>query len=223
MALPDEVLRKLEAVLKDADAVVATKHDVHGVGRYVDAEIARRWASKARTLLVSVFGENSALSQEAARFATHVHVAHDFEQLKGVVGGAVDAFRDGLVFDLRQEAEAEVAGQLLGQAAQDFAHLHGVHEPELRAAAVLAGSVLERHLRDLYVRRGGTEDAEKLMIDRLGVELKKLGAINEIERSRIGAMAAIRNSAAHAATFGATAVQVKSMIESVTDLCARLR
>jgi hypothetical protein len=121
------------------------------------------------------------------------------------------------------EAEAEVEGTLLGSAAQALATGHGVNEPERRAAAVITGSVLERHLRTLYGHQGGTQDPEKLSIEALGVELKKLSVINEVQRKQISSLGAIRNSAAHDLKFTTAAEDVQRMLESVTHICAQLR
>jgi hypothetical protein len=86
-----------------------------------------------------------------------------------------------------------------------------------------ASSSVERHLRGLYQAHGGTQDPERLTIEPLGVELKKLGIIDEVQRKRIASVGASRNSAAHDVEFKESADDVKRMIESVTDMCARLR
>lgn len=225
VALDDEVQRKLQCLLDEAKAVGATARPLGTAGlTTLDIAMSRRWASKVETLLSSVFGIESHFVRDARQFAPGtVSSPNDFQHLWGVVAAAVEAWREGLVFNLRTEAEAEVEGSLLGIAAHDLADAHGVNEPERRAAAVIAGSVLERHLRGLYKAHGGTQDPEKLTIDPLGVELKKLGVIDEVQRKRIASVGAIRNSAAHDLAFKESADDVRRTIDTVTDMCARLR
>jgi hypothetical protein len=220
MALHDDVQRKLQGLLDEAKSVTATKRDTE-VGVYLDNSMARRYGTKAKMLLDSTFGSTSPIAKDAARFAENPNELVEFEGLWGAVAAAVDSWREGYVFNLRAEAEAEVEGNLL-TSAQELAGKHGVNEPERRAATVLAGSVMERHLRSVFTIHGGA-DAEKLTIEALGTALKKLAVIDEVERKRISAIGASRNSAAHDAVYNDSAEDVKRLIETVTDICGRLR
>jgi hypothetical protein len=75
----------------------------------------------------------------------------------------------------------------------------------------------------LYAKHGGTKNPESLTIEPLGVELKGLKVIDEVQRKRISAIGASRNSAAHDLVFNDTAEDVKRLIDGVTEMCVRLR
>jgi hypothetical protein len=220
MALKDDVQRRLQALLDEAPSVTATKYQT-AAGEYLHNPTARRYATKAKALLESTFGADSVFAKDATRFAQEANSLIEFEGLWGAVAAALDAWRDGYVFTVHAGAEAEVEGSLL-ETAQDLASKRGVNEPERRGAAFLAGSVLERHLRAVHTSHGGKK-AEELTIEPLGNELKKLHVIDEVQRKRISAIGASRNSAAHDAVFNDTAADVKRLIETVADICARLR
>jgi hypothetical protein len=144
-----------------------------------------------------VFGAGSGFVRDVQRFAKQSSTWHKYQvnQMWGVIAGALESWQQGYVFNLR--AEAEVEGSLLGDAARDLARSKEINAPDRRPAAVLAGSVLERHLRGLYKKDGGSEDPEKLTIDPLCNALKKLEVINEVQKKKILAIAASRNEAAH--------------------------
>jgi hypothetical protein len=222
MGTKEDVQAKLQALLDASKEVMATAENVHG-GRFVKGALSRRWGTSVLVLFRSVFGENSPLYTQASKIlARNFEHMDEVEQLWGVVASGVDYWREGYVFDLRREAEAEVEGSILSAAARELATKTGMNEPERRAAAVLAGSVLERHLRQVGVALGIT-DAEKLHIEALSVELKKLGVFDELMRKAIVGHGAMRNAAAHDVVFSGTKEDVERMIFAVTDICSRVR
>lgn len=67
-------------------------------------------------------------------------------------------------------------------------------------AAVIAGSVLEEHLRKLAAKLALTlknDRGRDISAETLGVDLRKAGAITEVQRKSVVAWYAIRNEAAH--------------------------
>ena len=81
----------------------------------------------------------------------------------------------------------EAAGYLLGETYKD-------------PAAVMAGGVLEQHLRELC-RKHGVDTTSRLekpkMIDTMNTDLAKASAYGKIEQKQVTAWAGIRNAAAH--------------------------
>ena len=97
-------------------------------------------------------------------------------------------------------------------------------------AAVLAGGVLEEHIRKLcpkhrvdttFVDRGGATKPKKL--DTMNAELAKAGAYELVEQQQITAWSAIRNKSAHAEYDKFDAPQVKLMIQGIRDFVAKYR
>jgi hypothetical protein len=95
-------------------------------------------------------------------------------------------------------------------------------------AAVLAGGVLEEHVRKLcskhgvdttFVDRSGTTKHKKL--DTMNADLAKAGAYGIIEQKQIVAWAGIWNAAAHAERDKFDAGQAKGMIQRIRDFVVK--
>ncbi|MEA2250186.1 MAG: hypothetical protein QOG70_428 [Solirubrobacteraceae bacterium] len=91
-------------------------------------------------------------------------------------------------------------------------------------AAVIAGSVLEEHLRKLAAKLALTlknDRGRDISAETLGVDLRKAGAITEVQRKRVVAWYAIRNEAAHNVEHSIDRVDVERMIDGVRGFVAR--
>jgi hypothetical protein len=82
------------------------------------------------------------------------------------------------------------------------------------AAAVLAGGVLEQHLRKLCPKHSVALPTHP-KLDSMNTELAKQGAYGKNEQKQITAWAGIRNDAAHANYGNYTAEQVKLMVQGI--------
>jgi hypothetical protein len=95
------------------------------------------------------------------------------------------------------------------------------------AAAVMTGSVLEQHLRQLCQKHNIPVSELKddkdvpLKADRLNAELAKKSAYNAIEQKQVTAWLGLRNDAAHGHYTKYDAEQVRQMIVGVTSFMAR--
>jgi hypothetical protein len=101
----------------------------------------------------------------------------------------------------------EMADELLGKGYKD-------------AAAVIAGSVLEEHLRQLATRFGiSAQDANgrPLKADRVNADLTKAGAYNPLRQKQVTAWLGLRNHAAHGEYDKYDEPQVASLIRDVRD------
>jgi hypothetical protein len=87
-------------------------------------------------------------------------------------------------------------------------------------AAVLAGSVLEEHLRKLCGKHGITVPARP-KLDTMNADLAKAYAYDKNEQKSVTAWAGIRNDAAHGKFTNYTKDQVKLMILGIRDFIAR--
>jgi hypothetical protein len=97
-------------------------------------------------------------------------------------------------------------------------------------AAVMAGSVLEEHLRQLCpsvnVTTTFVDSSEKTKpkkADTINADLAKAAKYNSIHQKQITAWLGIRNDAAHGNYGAYTETQVASMLNGITDFIARVR
>lgn len=95
-------------------------------------------------------------------------------------------------------------------------------------AAVMAGGVLEQHLRELcrkhsidatFINSKG--DTKPKMIDAMNTDLAKASAYGKIEQKQVMAWAGIRNSAAHGEYGTYDGSQVRQMITGIRDFISK--
>jgi hypothetical protein len=168
--------------MADIDAVLATpvgdpKRMVERITLYHQCVL--RWAPL-----------NSAYREQAARFAaTPLGYSHDH-----MLRGALVALRRDVEADCLSSFEEEIHGELFSDFLVQAEHLNG--EGFRRAAAVLAGGVLEEHLRPLC-KRNGIATGAHVKASSMNNELKKAGVYGEAVRTELESWLKRRNDAAH--------------------------
>jgi hypothetical protein len=183
--------------------------------RQVDRRSISKFVSEALTLIRSVFGADHPLYERLARLQ-HVHLYGVAAEAYGVVAAAESAWKEGFHFDLKAIARADVESDLIDQASTLLASGYD------RAAAVLAGAVLEEHLRSIAPSWGvavHNAAGKALTLEPLNVELKKEGAYDGIMQKRITLLGGVRNEAAHGNPFDGRADEVRKLIRDVVDIC----
>lgn len=88
------------------------------------------------------------------------------------------------------------------------------------AAAVVAGSTLEAHIRLLCKKRGintTLSSGQTMSADRINAELVKASAYNSLQQKAVASWQAIRNAAAHGEYDKYSKEQVANMISAVRD------
>lgn len=177
------------------------------------------WRTHAITLLDQVVPRESPHRGHVNRFSGLKPSADDVRWGLSFLQGIRDDFEQGMLDEMSARIEAEISVDYLGQAE---ALLKGEqrgacdHVP----AAVLAGAVLERHLRMLCAEADpplaltdakGNPKGMNALID----DLKKSGAFNELTAKQLRAWADIRNAAAHGQFEKFTPAQVESMLAAL--------
>ena len=135
--------------------------------------------------------------------------------------GVIRALREDYVGGFMQQVEELIHAGLF----DDFLHMasellaKGYKDP----AAVLAGSVLEEHLRKLANRAGvSAADGEKpIKADRLNADLLKATVYNQLEQKNVTAWLDLRNKAAHGHYDEYDVGHVDVMLQGVRGFVAR--
>jgi hypothetical protein len=92
------------------------------------------------------------------------------------------------------------------------------------AAAVIAGSTLEEHLRKLAAKHGvltTKPDGKPVKADRLNADLAKAGAYNALVQKQVTAWLDLRNKAAHGQYVEYDDTQVSALVAGVLDFTAK--
>jgi hypothetical protein len=128
-----------------------------------------------------------------------------------------DDYATGGMRSVAELVHASLFDDLLEMASE--LQLKGFHAP----AAVLAGSVLEEHLRKLAAKHGiSVRDARNRpkSVEALGVELVKAQIISEPRRKIIGGWYGQRTEGAHGRVENVVPDEVPRMIEGIRDFVA---
>jgi hypothetical protein len=148
----------------------------------------------------------------------------DGETALGILKAAGDEIKGGWLETTKGLLSAEVFSDFLEMAE------HLLEEQYKDPAAVMIGSVLEEHLRQLcasakveitYPDTKGQTRPKKA--DQLNADLARVGKYNAIDQKQITAWMGIRNDAAHGNYNNYTKDQVENMLSGVQNFIARVR
>jgi hypothetical protein len=145
--------------------------------------------------------------------------------LAGVVAALRDDYANDRLKTFREMVASDVFSDFLEQAEYLFGEGH--KEP----AAVLAGGVLEQHIRKLCDKKGiptttpdpKTGKAVPIKLERLNSELARATVYGKNDQKQVTAWADIRNDAAHGKHEAYTADQVKNMLNGIRGFMDRNR
>ncbi len=184
---------------------------------YVDDERARVWAMNVLSLVRSTFGTAHHYYTEVERNLASCFVYDSFIGIQSCAKSALEALRNGYLFETKSLVEADVASDYLEQASQ----LLGAGYKD--AAAVIGGSVLERHLREMCYTRGISTtkpNGRPMAMNDLNDELARQSAYNLLKKKQITALSDVRNNAAHGDYSKYDAKDVENLIRDVSAFCA---
>ena len=217
-----DVRQKFIALIAEGEAVLATKRKTQQ-GKtstvYVDGAKMIVWGTNAVALVRSAFGERSTHYTQTSG-ALGEPTEYRASQLLALLQSCVSALDNGYAFDAQALARTEVESDMIGQATQLLESNYD------RAAAVVAGAVLEGHLRGIapsWAVAVADAKGKPLTLEPLNIELKRAGAYDGFMQKRITTLGDLRNKAAHAEPFDDRHEDVERMIRDVIDICDRVR
>lgn len=213
-----------EIALDQIDRVLAAVNDARGRSQFDDlsdlgpenAKLFTLCAATVKRLAPVSSPYSSTIESATSQWGSNYHAA-----LPTAVG-ALEALRAdydaGTLEALPELIHAELFGDFLEMAD----HLLESHYKD--AAAVLAGSTLEGHLRQLAEKMGlpaSDQQGQPLKADRLNSELTKAGAYEKTDQKAITAWLGLRNNAAHGEYDKFESGQVGLLIAGVRDFIRR--
>ena len=187
---------------------------------------ATAWVVAAIDCIRRVAGPNSAYAQQSETYLTHPNrpsipgraVSPVYELIRSLRSD-IDA---GLLVSFEQTTRAETYGDMLDSASR----LLDEDEPGYKAAAtVLAGSILEEHLRKLcesngiettYPDRGGT--MRQKTADRMNNDLAGASVYSKGDQTLILGWIHFRNDAAHARHENLHTETIANMVRSIRTI-----
>ena len=216
----DDFATRADQLIAQADAALATKFLKNYVV-YVEAGAHARFRSGSLSFLRNVFGTDHPYYAEfAARTTSTTQVG--INAGREILGSAKDEILGGWFERVRSLVSAEIFADFIDMAT----YLLDEHYKD--AAAVMMGSVLEEHLRQLC--RKARLDTEYLRdgvpvpkkADALNSDLTKAEVYSRLDQKAVTAWLDLRNKAAHGRYTEYTEEQVRLMVQGITEFMARV-
>lgn len=221
----DSLLKQLDDVLAFRDKLVSISafkdpHDLTGV----PWPEVRKGIAMATAAIERVGGHNSPYVrqiQEIDKTCKDLDLQYTATQLFGVV----DALRTDIAAGYIRSVQELVHGTLFTDFLKMSQHL--LEEGYKDAAAVIAGSSLEAHLRQMCFKHNmdvvvSTNSGSKpKKAERMNTDLSKTGAFSGLDQKNVTAWLDLRNKAAHGEYAKYTKEQVDLMVSGIQDFITR--
>lgn len=217
----DAIITRADQLIAIGQQVIATRKRSEYGGEYVDGALMKGFRVAGLSFIDRVYG------REHPHFA-EFQSSTDNEYLSNAANGLAivriirDEIAGGWLFTVRGLVAAEVFADFLEMAE----HLleSGYKDP----AAVMGGSVLEEHIRQLCNKHAIAIDEEKngkqipKKADRLNAELASATAYSKLDQKQITAWLDLRNNAAHGNYNAYTNEQVSQLLAGITNFMVRV-
>lgn len=213
----ENLINQLESVLSKYTALQQkSKHD-----DFSDLPMIERQGLLTRSIAAihRISGVKSTYSNEVERiFEENGSMGFNLSSILGIVQALKDDLQDGYVKTLVELVHADIFADFLDMAY----HLQATGYKD--AAAVITGSTLESHIKELCSKHNvDIEDNGKpIKTDKLNSDLAKLNVYSKLDQKNITAWLDLRNKAAHGNYSDYTTEQVELFISSVRDFIGRI-
>jgi len=221
VAVDKHYVDQLEAAMKLAKAVRAVSQyndlsDMDSDPRTMQAIAANRAA------VIRTAGPNSPYSNQVQEIIDGED-RHGMQAVK--IGGVTEALRNDLQAGFLRSYEELIHAELFGDFLEMAEHL--VDTGYKDAAAVIAGSALEAHLRQLCKKNGVAVDVTSpagvrpKRADQMNADLASATVYSKLDQKNITAWLDLRNKAAHGKYSEYTKDQVALLIAGIRDFITR--
>lgn len=221
MKLEDLVTRADELIQKGQQVLGTRRSYEHVVGEFMDHEKFADFRTSSLAFLSRTFGEESPNFKEFDKEMTS-NRPRDVERGIGILRASKEELEGGWLTTTKGLISAEIFSDFLEMA--DYLLAENYKD----AAAVIMGSVLEEHLRQLAQKHGievtfersGRQVPKKA--DLLNAELTKANVYNKLDQKNVTTFLDLRNKAAHGKYEEYGKSQVQHMYQSVLDFMIRV-
>lgn len=217
----ESVLKRTDELLSLGQAVRKTvRTSTSTFGEYVDAGMFSQFRTASLSFLKNIFGPDHPYFKEFDKLENPYPSVTSMGI--GILNAAKNELQGGWLFTVKGIVSAEIFSDFLEMAS--YLLSEGYKDP----AAVMVGSVLEEHLRQLCAKNGIpieiTKDGKAVpkKADSLNSELASAGVYNKLDQKNVTAWLDLRNKAAHGKYDEYTKEQVVLMNQAVTDFMTRV-
>lgn len=217
-----DILTRVDFVISKGVAALATKKYSDMGSDYVDSGLYAGFRSASLSVISTIFGESHTYFKEFDRLVDNSYV-YNIEKGINILQSLRYEVENGWATTFRSLVTAEVFSDFLEMSK------YLLDEKYKDPAAVMIGSVLEEHLRqlcsvhcvDAFTIKG--TDIVPKRADLLNADLTKAGAYGVLEQKSVTAWLDLRNRAAHGKYSEYTIEQVQLMYQGVLDFIMRIK
>jgi len=213
-----DLVKRADELIQMADSSLSQTYQSSGVSRLKPEPLAL-FRTSALSFIRNVYGDAHSYYADFEGRVTHNHIGA-VQYGRGVISAIRNELAGGWTSTVKGLLSAEIFSNFLEMAA------HLMAERYKDAAAVMIGSVLEQHLRQLANNAGiaiVSPDGRSKRADSVNVELSKNGIYNMLDQKQVTAWLELRNKAAHGDYEAYTHDQVQGMLDGVTGFMSRVR
>ncbi|MCZ8218429.1 MAG: hypothetical protein O9337_03330 [Acidovorax sp.] len=217
----DAIITRADQLIVMGQQVIATRKRSEYYADSVDGALMKGFRVAVLSFIDRVYGREHPHFAEFQGSTNNDNIDHAESGL-AIIRVIREEIAGGWLFTVRGLVTAEVFADFLEMAE----HLleSGYKDP----AAVMGGSVLEEHLRQLCNKHAIAIDEQKnekqvpKKADRLNAELAAATAYSKLDQKQITAWLDLRNNAAHGIYNAYTREQVGQLLTGVTNFMARV-
>ena len=216
----EDLIKRIDQLIQNADEVLQTTRKGQ-IGSYVSAELFYAFRSASLSFFSMTFGKGHTHYDEF-----NSQVTESRPRCAGIGRGILSAAREELEGGWLSTTKGLISAEIFSDFLEMAQHL--LDEEYKDPAAVMAGSVLEEHLRQLCqkhsipteITKQGRPQPKKA--DALNAELAKEEVYSKLDQKNVTAWLDLRNKAAHGKYQEYTKEQVSLMLQSLSDFMVRV-
>lgn len=215
----EEIKKRIDQIILLADQTLSTKRTVDYY-TYVDSALFYQFRSASLSFIKNVYSESHPYFtefHEKSKEETPTHVQYGM----GILRSIKDEIDGGWIFSVKGLISAEIFSDFIEMA--EYLLTEGYKDP----AAVMLGSVLEEHLRQLCCKNHIDIDVIKdgkpmnKKAEALNSELASNQVYDKLDQKSVTSWLDLRNKAAHGKYSEYTKDQVSIMMMGVTNFISR--
>ena len=215
----EDLKKRVDELITIAGQVLETRRTIH-ISTIVSSELFNEFRSASLSFLKNTFGTDHPFYKEFNKQAIKP-TPYDTEEGRGILKAAKQEIQGGWLFTVKGLITAEIFSDFLEMA--EYLLKEGYKDP----AAVMTGSVLEEHLKQLCIRNSISivvvKDGKQIpkKADSMNSELTTANIYNGLDQKSILSWLDLRNKAAHGKYSEYTKEQVELMYHGVTNFISR--
>lgn len=218
-----KILDRTNQLIELANSALASRFLIrNGLSEkiYLRDELFSEFRSSSLSFILNIYGEKHPLYIDFSQHVTK-NIIQDTHKGRGILNSIKSEIENDWLLTLKGIIASEFFSNFIDMA--DHLLKEGYKDP----AAVIIGSVLEEHLRQLCLKNELPIEYEKdgklipKKVDSLNSELAVANIYNKLDQKSVTAWLDLRNKAAHGKYDEYNKQQVKFMLHTVTEFISR--